>query len=380
MPTVRLRHADRHLVGIEDLDAAEIRRILERARRLRDGQVPGDRPPLLGVPVITLFYENSTRTRVSFEMAAQKLGASIITVSASSSSVAKGESLWDTGRTLASMDPGVIVIRHTSPGSSLLLAEAMESVGDTAVINAGDGAHEHPTQALLDALTLLDRLGTLEGRTIGIIGDIAHSRVARSNVFLLRKLGARVLLGGPRSLVPKALEPLGALIIRDVDEIIEVADAVMMLRVQFERMLGPPAFPSLADYTRVYGLTAARARRMKPNAFVMHPGPMNRGIEIDPEVADGPTSVVAHQVRNGVAARMAVLERAMRAGPWAPASSMRASAQEPAASPIRTSGAGWASALERSDASPVGGLDGEATDGRKEPPEGYPRPAGRPVA
>lgn len=316
-PAIRLR-TERHLLGIEDLRADEIRRILARARQLRDHQGLKDERSLAEVPVITLFYENSTRTRVSFEMAAQKLGASLISVSSSSSSVAKGESLWDTGRTLAAMEPGVIVIRHASPGASLILAEAMESVGETVVVNAGDGAHEHPTQALLDALTLLDRLETLEGRTIGIIGDIAHSRVARSNVFLLRKLGARVLLGGPRSLVPKSLEPLGALIVRDVDEIVEVADAVMMLRVQFERMKGPPAFPSLADYTRTYGLTARRAARMRARAFVMHPGPMNRGIEIDPEVADGPTSVVAHQVRNGVAARMAVLERAMLRGPWSP--------------------------------------------------------------
>ena len=313
--TVQLHQADRHLLGIEDLSANEIELILNRARTLRDA--PERREEVLaGVPVITLFFENSTRTRVSFEMAAQKLGASTISVSSSSSSVSKGESLWDTGRTLAAMDPGVIVIRHASPGASLILAEAMESVGNSAVINAGDGAHEHPTQALLDALTLLDRLGSLKDRTIGIIGDIAHSRVARSNVFLLRKLGARVLLGGPRSLVPRTLEPLGAFIVRHVDEIIEVADAVMMLRVQFERMQGPPAFPSLSDYAQTYGLTAARARRMKPHAFVMHPGPMNRGIEIDPDVADGPTSVVAHQVRNGVAARMAVLERAMRVGVW----------------------------------------------------------------
>lgn len=324
MPVARIRQKDRHLIGIEDLDAAEIQRILERARFHRDGGSASSGSsnkqvdlPLTGVPVITLFYENSTRTRVSFEMAAQKLGASIVSVSSSSSSVAKGESLWDTGRTLAAMDPGVIVIRHASPGSSLILAEALESVGVTAVVNAGDGPHEHPTQALLDGLTLIDRLQALEGRTIGIIGDIAHSRVARSNLFLLRKLGARVLLGGPRSLVPKTLEPLGALIVRNVDEIIEVADAVMMLRVQFERMVGPPAFPSLSDYTRTYGLTAARAARMKEGAFVMHPGPMNRGIEIDPEVADGPTSVVAHQVRNGVAARMAVLERAAGVGLWA---------------------------------------------------------------
>jgi aspartate carbamoyltransferase catalytic subunit len=314
-----LRRPECHLLGIESLEPAEIRTILDYARQIRgaEGQAMPDRPSLVGTSVVTLFYESSTRTRASFEIAAQKLSAPIVSLASSSTSVTKGESIWDTGRTLAAMDPGVIVIRHSSPGAPHLLAEAAESVGDTAVINAGDGAHEHPTQALLDALTLTDRLQTLEGRTIAIIGDIAHSRVARSNLFLLKKMGARVLLGGPRSLVPRSLESLGGEIVRDVDEIIDVADAVMMLRVQFERLVGPPPFPSLSDYTRAFGLTAARAKRMKPEAFVMHPGPMNRGIEIDPEVADGPTSVVAHQVRNGIAARMAVLERAMRRGPWA---------------------------------------------------------------
>jgi aspartate carbamoyltransferase catalytic subunit len=310
--------AARHLLGIEDLPAESIRRILGRARMLREAPDAGSL--LRGVSVVTLFYENSTRTRASFEIAAQKLGASIVSISSSGSSVSKGETLWDTGRTLASMDPGVIVCRHPSAGSLLLLARAVESVGASAVINAGDGAHEHPTQALLDALTLSDRLGSLEGRTVAIIGDIAHSRVARSNLFLLSKLGARVLLCGPRSLVPATLESLGAEIVRDVEQAIEPADAVMMLRVQFERLQGPPPFPSLGDYTRTYGLTVARAARMKPGAFVMHPGPMNRGIEIAPEVADGPTSVVSHQVRNGIAARMAVLERAVGAGPWAEAS------------------------------------------------------------
>lgn len=319
MSIAQLRRPECHLLGIESLDAAEIEQILQYARDLRARADQGalERQSLIGVSVVTLFYESSTRTRASFEIAAQKLGASVVSLASSSTSVTKGESIWDTGRTLAAMDPGAIVIRHSSPGAPHLLAEAAESVGDTAVINAGDGAHEHPTQALLDALTLTDRLGSLEGRTIAIIGDIAHSRVARSNLFLLKKLGARVLLGGPRSLVPRTLEALGGQIVRDVDEIIEVADAVMMLRVQFERLVGPPPFPSLSDYTRAFGLTAARAKRMKPEAFVMHPGPMNRGIEIDPEVADGPTSVVAHQVRNGIAARMAVLERAMKRGPWA---------------------------------------------------------------
>jgi aspartate carbamoyltransferase catalytic subunit len=312
-----LRNAHRHLLGIESLDAEEIRQILQRAKSLRESTTLVTEAPLRGTSVVTLFYEASTRTRASFEIAAQQLGASIVSLAAASSSVSKGESLWDTGRTLAAMDPGVIICRHSSAGAPFLLARAVESVGETVVVNAGDGAHEHPTQALLDALTLLDRLESLEGRTIAIIGDISHSRVARSNLFLLRALGARVLLVGPRSLVPSSLETLGGIIVRDIDEAIRRADAVMMLRVQFERLHGPPPFPSLGDYTRTYGLTMARANLMKPNAFVMHPGPMNRGIEIDPEVADGPTSVVAHQVHNGIAVRMAVLERAMARGQWA---------------------------------------------------------------
>ena len=311
-----LRSADRHLLGIEHLSPREIHRILERARAFREAKHAEIDRVLAGRSVVTLFYEASTRTRASFELAAQKLGAATVSITSSSSSVEKGESVWDTGRTLAAMEPAVIVCRHESPGAPHLLAWAVESVSETAVVNAGDGAHEHPTQALLDVLTLTDRLGSLEGRTIAIIGDIIHSRVARSNLFLLRKLGATVLLGGPRALVPLSLEALGGVIVRDVDDIIAVADAVMMLRVQFERLVGPPPFPSLSDYARVYGLTMARAERMKPSAFVMHPGPMNRGIEIDPDVADGPTSVVAHQVTNGIAARMAVLERAAGLGPW----------------------------------------------------------------
>lgn len=314
-----LKNAPRHLLAIESLDASDVLAILDRARDFRAGGTGEGTAPLAGQSVVTLFYEASTRTRASFEMAAQKLGASIVSIPASSSSVSKGESLWDTGRTLAAMAPGAIVVRHHAAGAAQLLAEAVESVSDTAVVNAGDGAHEHPTQALLDCLTLVDRLESLAGRTVAIVGDIAHSRVARSNLFLLRKLGARVLLCGPRSLVPPTLEALGGEIVREIEEVIAEADAVMMLRVQFERQAGPPPFPSLADYTRTYGLTVARARRMKPDAFVMHPGPMNRGIEIAPEVADGPTSVVAHQVRNGIAARMAVLERALARGPWGPA-------------------------------------------------------------
>lgn len=311
----------RHLLGIESLEPSEILRILRRAREFRE--LPRDQPPsrpLEGVSLVTMFYENSTRTRVSFELAAQKLGAQVVSVSAAGSSVAKGESLWDTGRTFGAMDPGIVVMRHPSSGAALLLARAVESVSPaTAVVNAGDGAHEHPTQALLDALTLTDRLGLdLEGRTIAIVGDIAHSRVARSNLFLLGKLGARVLLSGPRVLVPRTLESLApnVEIVRSIEEAIERADALMMLRVQFERMAGPPPFPSLSDYAREFGLNLERAARMKPEAFVMHPGPMNRGIEIEPEVADGPISVVAHQVRNGIAARMAVLERAAGLGPW----------------------------------------------------------------
>ncbi len=319
---MHLRSAHRHLLGIETLEADEIHRILERARVIRRLIAAHKTPSqLTGRTLITLFYEASTRTRASFEMAAQRLGAQVVSIASASSSVSKGESLWDTGRTLAAMEPAVIIMRHASAGSSELLARAVESVGDvSAVINAGDGAHEHPTQALLDTLTLTDRLGALQDRTIAIVGDIAHSRVARSNMFLLGKLGATVLLAGPRSLVPAALASLGPRveIVRDIDAAIERADAIMMLRVQLERLAGPPPFPSLGDYARSYGLNQARAARLKPGAFVMHPGPMNRGIEIEPEVADGPYSVVAHQVTNGIAARMAVLERAVATGPWGP--------------------------------------------------------------
>lgn len=317
----RLRSPDRHLLGIETLSAEEIHRILERARELRARGVEGEvAATLRGRSLVTLFYEASTRTRASFEIAAQRLGGQVVSIVSASSSVSKGESLWDTGRTLAAMEPAVIVCRHSSAGAAELLARAVESVSEVpAVVNAGDGAHEHPTQALLDTLTLTDRLGTLENRTIAIIGDIEHSRVARSNLYLLPKLGATVLLAGPRSLVPVTLERLGPKIeiVRDIEAALERADAIMMLRVQLERLNGPPPFPSLGDYGRAYGLNEARAARMKPDAFVMHPGPMNRGIEIEPEVADGPTSVVAHQVTNGIAARMAVLERAVCAGPWA---------------------------------------------------------------
>ncbi|MCC7384106.1 MAG: aspartate carbamoyltransferase catalytic subunit [Deltaproteobacteria bacterium] len=324
-----LKCPSRHLLGIELLSAEEILRILEHARELRQRGIDPDLGAAMrGRSLVTLFYEASTRTRASFEIAAQRLGAQVVSLASAASSVSKGESLWDTGRTLAAMEPAVIVCRHSSAGACDLLARAVESVSDVpAVVNAGDGAHEHPTQALLDTLTLVDHLGSLEGRTIAIVGDIEHSRVARSNLHLLPKLGATVLLAGPRSLVPAALETLGPRIeiVRDIDATIERADAIMMLRVQFERLSGPPPFPSLGDYARRYGLNQARAARMKPSAFVMHPGPMNRGIEIEPEVADGPTSVVAHQVTNGIAVRMAVLERAVGVGPWA------TRAREPAA-------------------------------------------------
>lgn len=305
----------RHLLDLASLDAPAIEALLDLAESFAAiSHRPIKKVPTLrGRTIVNLFLEPSTRTRTSFELAAKRLSADTLTISGTGSSVTKGETLLDTAHNLAAWQPDIIVLRHHQAGAPHLLARRI----DASIVNAGDGAHEHPTQALLDALTLTDRLGSLEGRTIAIIGDIAHSRVARSNLFLLKKLGARVLLGGPRSLVPRTLEALGGQIVRDVDEIIEVADAVMMLRVQFERLVGPPPFPSLSDYTRAFGLTAARAKRMKPEAFVMHPGPMNRGIEIDPEVADGPTSVVAHQVRNGIAARMAVLERAMKRGPWA---------------------------------------------------------------
>jgi aspartate carbamoyltransferase catalytic subunit len=246
--------------------------------------------------------EPSTRTRSSFEIAQKRLSADSLNLSSSTSSVTKGESLIDTARNLEAMAPDMIILRHPAAGAAHLLARVCRS----SIVNAGDGAHEHPTQALLDAFTMRQKKGRIQGLEVAIIGDLLHSRVLRSNVFLLRKLGARVRASGPPTLVPPGLNRLGVEVKTRIEEALEGADVVMMLRVQKERMMHG-AFPSLREYFNLYGLTEARMRRAKHDAIVMHPGPMNRGVEIAPEVADGSTSVILDQVTNGVAVRMAVL-------------------------------------------------------------------------
>jgi aspartate carbamoyltransferase catalytic subunit len=292
------------LLGIAELSAAEIRLILDTAESFREvAQRPIKKVPTLrGKTVVNLFFESSTRTRSSFEIAEKRLSADGLNFSVSSSSLAKGESLVDTALNLQAMAPDLIVIRHAYPGAPHMLARRLAA----GVINAGDGAHEHPTQALLDAFTIRQHKGRIAGLKVAIVGDIEHSRVVRSNLHLLTKLGAEVTVAGPRTLMPPAIEALGVGVAHSLDEAIEGRDVVMMLRVQLERQ-GRMAFPSIREYFNLFGLTAERLKRAKEDAIVMHPGPMNRGVEIASEVADGPYSVILEQVTNGVAVRMAVL-------------------------------------------------------------------------
>ncbi len=298
-----------NLLGIEETSRPEIEAILDRAKEFQQIlRQPAKRLNLLpGGMIVTLFYEASTRTRISFEIAAKRLGADAVSISASGSSVSKGESLVDTLATLAAMRPDAIVMRHAASGAPHFLARHLE----TPIINAGDGTHEHPTQALLDARTILDHRPTLEGLRVAIIGDIAHSRVARSNIHLLSKFGASVVLCGPAPLVPSDLSHLahGITITYDIREALRDADVIMMLRVQLER-LHEPAFPA-GDYFAFYGLRLDHLELAKPDAIVMHPGPMNRGREITSEVADSQRSVILNQVENGIAVRMAVLEKVL---------------------------------------------------------------------
>ena len=292
------------LLGIEPLTADEIALILDTAESMRS---IADRPikkvpALRGRLVVNLFFEASTRTRFSFETAEKWLSADSLNFASKGSSVEKGESLLDTARNLQAMSPDLIVIRHSSPGVPHFLARNLKS----GVINAGDGAHEHPTQALLDALTMRQRFGKLEGLSVVIAGDIAHSRVVRSNIWLLTKMGARVRVCGPPTLMPPRIEEMGVEATADLDAALEGADAVMMLRMQLERQ-GGSRFPSAREYFRRYGLTKERLARARPHAIVMHPGPMNRGVEIASDVADSERSVILDQVGNGVAVRMAVL-------------------------------------------------------------------------
>ncbi len=259
-------------------------------------------PTLRGKTVVNLFFEPSTRTRSSFEIAEKRLSADSLNFSGSSSALVKGESLLDTARNLQAMAPDLIVIRHGHPGVPHMLARRIEA----GVINAGDGAHEHPTQALLDALTIRQHKGRLEGLTVAIVGDIAHSRVVRSNIHLLTKMGATVRVAGPPTMMPAAIETLGVEVAYTLEEAIAGADVVMMLRIQLERQ-GKKLFPSVREYFQLFGLTRERLKAAKRDAIVMHPGPMNRGVEIASDVADGRDSVILEQVANGVAVRMAVL-------------------------------------------------------------------------
>jgi aspartate carbamoyltransferase catalytic subunit len=294
----------RHLLGTEGLTAEEITTVLDLGERfLEIAERPIKKVPTLrGKTVINLFLEPSTRTRTSFEIAAKRLSADAVNVSGSGSSTAKGETLMDTARNLDAMSPDVVVVRHDQAGAAALLSQRLRA----AVVNAGDGAHEHPTQALLDCSTIRAHKGRVEGLTVVICGDIAHSRVARSNIFALRALGARIRVAGPRTLLPVGIDRLGVEVFDRLEPALAAADVVMMLRIQTERRAGG-RFPNAREYSRFFGLNLRRLALAHPEAIVMHPGPMNRGVEIDPAVADGPRSVILDQVARGVAIRMAVL-------------------------------------------------------------------------
>ncbi|MGN6143760.1 MAG: aspartate carbamoyltransferase catalytic subunit [Mesorhizobium sp.] len=295
----------RHLLGIAPLSPADIELLLERAdRAVAISRQPEKKTTTLrGRTQINLFYEASTRTQSSFELAGKRLGADVMNMSVASSSVKKGETLVDTAMTLNAMRPDILIIRHQSAGAAALLAQ---KVG-CSVVNAGDGTHEHPTQALLDALTIRRAKGPLSKLIVAICGDILHSRVARSNIILLNALGAQVRVVAPSTLLPSGIEKMGVIVHRTMAEGLKDADVVMMLRLQRERMEG--AFvPSVREYFRYFGLDAEKLKAAKPDALVMHPGPMNRGVEIASEIADGPQSVIQEQVEMGVAVRMAVME------------------------------------------------------------------------
>jgi len=297
-----LRRKD--LLGIADLSPEEIALVLDTAVAMKEvGSRPIKKVPALrGKTVVNLFFEPSTRTRTSFEIAEKRLSADTLSVAIGTSSVVKGETLADTALNLEAMSPDMIVLRHFSSGACHLLSRICRS----SIVNAGDGTNEHPTQALLDALTIRERKGRLSGLKVAIIGDLLHSRVLRSNIHLLTKMGADVWVCGPPTLVPAEIARFGVRVTNDVHEAVDAADVVMLLRIQLERMEGA-YFPSLREYFQVFGMTEARLRLAKPDVMIMHPGPMNRGVEIASEVADGPYSVILDQVANGVAVRMAVL-------------------------------------------------------------------------
>src|SRR5690349_20822467 len=292
------------LLALEPLSSQQIQLILDTAEPFKEISERAIKkvPTLRGSTIVNLFFEASTRTRVSFEFAEKRMSADTVSIAASGSSVSKGETLVDTARNLEAMKIDMVVIRHSASGAARFLAERIESN----VINAGDGTHEHPTQGLLDLMTLRDRFGVLAGKRVCIVGDVLHSRVARSNIFGLIKLGAEVGVCGPRSLLPNAIEEMGVTVFNRVEEAIEWADALNVLRLQLERMHAG-YIPSQREYNRVFGITRERLERAPRDLLILHPGPMNRGVEIDSDVADGPHSVILDQVTNGVAVRMAVL-------------------------------------------------------------------------
>jgi aspartate carbamoyltransferase catalytic subunit len=301
---VSLSLKGKDLLGLEQMEPEGIQLILDTAESMKE---VSDReikkvPTLRGKTIINIFYEPSTRTRTSFEIAGKRLSADLVNISTSASSVVKGETLKDTGRNLMAMKPDLLVIRHSAVGAPQILADALP----IPIINAGDGAHEHPTQGLLDLFSIRERKRDLKGLKVAIVGDITHSRVARSNIFGMRKMGMEVRVAGPTTMLPPHVDRLGVQAFADIDAAIDGVDVIMMLRIQLERQ-EQGLFPSLREYSRLFGLSRKRLEKAKDDVLIMHPGPMNRGVEISPEVADGPYSIILDQVTNGVAVRMAVL-------------------------------------------------------------------------
>lgn len=292
------------LLGIEQLSVEDISLILDTAESLKEISTRDIKkvPTLRGKSVVNFFYEPSTRTRISFEMAAKRLSADTVSISASGSSIVKGETLKDTARNLQAMSPDIIVLRHSSSGAPHLFSKEV----DAGIINAGDGINEHPTQALLDLYTIREKKGRIQGLDVAIIGDISHSRVARSNILALKKMGAEVTVSGPPTMIPVEIEDLGARVVHDPLEAVKDKDVIMMLRIQLERQ-SKTLFPTLREYSSFFGLNMKLVREAREDVIVMHPGPLNRGVEITSEVADGPCSVILDQVANGVAVRMAIL-------------------------------------------------------------------------
>ena len=295
--------AHKRLLGLEELSPEDVTTVLDTAGAFKTRYTPGEKfDSLKGKLVALLFFEPSTRTTASFSLAAGRLSADLIRVGGSGSSVTKGETLIDTARNIQAMGVDVVVLRHRAAGTPWMLARAL----DVSVVNAGDGAHEHPTQGLLDIFTMRERLGRIRGLHVGIVGDIAHSRVARSNIHGLIKLGAQVTVVGPPTFIPPGIESVGVRVSFTLDDVLESFDVINMLRIQRERLAGA-LLPAENEYARLFGLDTERAARLKPGALVMHPGPINRGVELTSEVADGPNSVILEQVTNGVFVRMAVL-------------------------------------------------------------------------